>query len=158
MADRLGDEFYKRCPEELKPAMWRKTPLTSEKIEETSENEPDEKLAKETRRASQVSKAPIQDEEKREQEANRTDLETQGQRNKKIWFWQRNSSVTNDMNNEKSNTKKTPENNSQTKPPFKYGRVFFAALHSTLLWRWWLAGILKLIGGVFSFILLSHIL
>lgn len=31
--------------------------------------------------------------------------------------------------------------------PPNYARIFFGALHSTLLWRWWLAGLLKLIGG-----------
>ncbi|GJJ12857.1 hypothetical protein Clacol_007102 [Clathrus columnatus] len=111
MADRLGEQFYSRCPEHMRPLKWKST---DEGSNEEKLGEPKEDMEADTRSASDES----------------GEIKT----------------------DKKSKSKpKAKSKSSNPKPPksdkdINFRHIFFSALHSTLLWRWWLAGLFKLIG------------
>lgn len=124
MADRLGEQFYNRCPEHLRPLGWN-----------NASQEP----------------APTRDDNTNEKE-NRDDAD--------------NVSVSGESGTGEIKAEKEPKTKHKCKPAkpiqpkvyksdkdINFKRLFFSALHSTLWWRWWLAGLFKLIGGKSSFYL-----
>lgn len=139
MADCLGKQFYSRCPEHSKPVFFRKESLgpnvqTPGGLKETSSDESIdvEKTVDgssgggEGSHLSPITIAPL---------INASADQTPSTKcSPSRWF--RNPFKRDRMRNMK---------NTYSRP--NYGRVLFRALHATFLWRWWLAGMLKLIGG-----------
>lgn len=116
MADRIGEQFYNRCPEQLRPLGWNNT-----------NQEP----------------APTRAGDNINEKEKRDDVD--------------NVSVSGESGELKAEKDaKTKQNRKPSKPiqpkanesgkDINFKRLFFLAIHSTLLWRWWLAGLFKLIG------------
>ncbi|GJJ12903.1 hypothetical protein Clacol_007149 [Clathrus columnatus] len=114
MADRLGEQFYNRCPEHMRPLGWINT----------NEAHDDNKL-----------REPKED--------GKTDTKSTSEK----------SGGFEDAANSKSKpevkqkaTKSSKPKPSKSNQDINFRHVFFSALYSTLRWRWWLAGLFKLIG------------
>ena len=147
MADSLGEQFYSRCPEHVKPASCKKSLEKNRKDSETmKKNEPNDPIDRENSAdrkggedGSRQSLPPI---------ASTTSAFSAPTPSTKYLSsrWLRNT------------FKRVPKHDpteklDDTPAQPNYGRIFFGALHATLLWRWWLAGLFKLVGGKF---ILSH--
>lgn len=118
MADRVGEQFYSRCPEHLKPVLWRNKSLESSDEPISKEAAVDGSSAEDGSRRSPVPPTELS-------------------RSR----WLRNPF----KRGPKHDATKTIDDDTPPQPNF--ARIFFGALHATLLWRWWLAGLFKLVGG-----------
>lgn len=154
MADRLGKQFYSRCPEHMKPVLWRKTSpsLSGEKaavMEETNGSEPiDVEKAVDDGSGedrSRESPTPIVS-----TMTTTTTPSTRYLRSRSQSRWLRNPF-------KRAPKHDTTKDDGDTTPPERsFRRIFLGALHATLWWRWWLAAVLKLTGGEFFLLRFFH--
>ncbi|KIJ49226.1 hypothetical protein M422DRAFT_225864 [Sphaerobolus stellatus SS14] len=123
MADRLGEQFYKRVQKAKQDAEANPDESVMEK-EKVLQNEKDLNPELETSQLESTSSHSAPKKTSPDQA-----------KSGKSWIPFRNS---------KSKTAKGKKADEKKEP--NYSSIFFAAMHSTLLWRWWAAGICKLIG------------
>jgi len=154
MADRLGEQFYKRCPDDVMPQIWKDRFQASNTISpnERTSNDSDIENGKEKEKV-QETEPPLPSENTSQSthltpnETTTTPLPQTQARSKWIPNPFRRSKISAKPTNAQNKKLRTTKDG---KP--NYSRIFFGAMHSTLLWRWWLAGLLKLIGGQHSHI------
>ncbi|KAF8580407.1 multidrug resistance-associated ABC transporter [Ramaria rubella] len=137
MADRLGHQFYSRCPQNLRPAprLWKNKAMfiggkRNNGVNVDSDQDGQFNLEKEASSGgikSLPSPAPS---------ATVASFVTKYLKLRSRW-----------LRNPFKRTSKDAAGAGDVKPPtLDHSRILFCALHSTLLWRWWLAGLLKFIG------------
>lgn len=147
MADRLGHQFYSRCPEHVKSAFLKKSLETSNRNadDDSEKHEPKDPIDIEnsagTGRGQDTSLktsppiAPIN---------SPSSVQTPSTK----YSQTKSRYLRNPFKKVPKHATKNVDNNP---PPLNYGRIFFGALHATLVWRWWIAGMFKLIGGKSAF-------
>lgn len=147
MADIFEKQFYSRCPEHVQPALFSGKPpaSSSQKSDDLRESSANKSIIE--------GKAVGGSSDDRQRQsallAPTTDASTQTPSmpySQSRWCW--------------NSRKRMPQGNKTTKTEDaarqpNYAGTFFGALHATFLWRWWFAGLLKLIAGecfLFGFI------
>ena len=119
MADCLGNAFYSRCPEEARPPLWRRTSMPI----------PGPNAANSKRKADVDSAGS-------EKPPSSTPTPSKDRPPRRKW-----------LRNPFARADAPKHDDAVESPPLNYAHIFFGALHSALFWRWWLAGLLKLVGG-----------
>ena len=118
MMDCLGNAFYSHCPEETRPPLWRWTSM----------------LILGPNAANSKRKANVDSASEKPPSSTLTPSKDRPPWRK----WLRNPFARVDA----------PKDNGTVESlSLNYAHIFFGMLHSMLFWCWWLAGLLKLVGG-----------
>ncbi|KAF8578287.1 multidrug resistance-associated ABC transporter [Ramaria rubella] len=138
MADRLGHQFYSRCPQNLRPSagLWKNEAMfiggeKNNGVNVDSDRDSQFSLEKE------ASSGEINSLPSHAPSTTAASSVTKYSQLRSRWL----------RNPFKHTSKDTASDGDIKNSKPNYSRILFGALHSTLLWRWWLAGFLKLIGG-----------